>query len=148
MKDVAGAPVSRPDARHPTGQELNLPMAEIITFSIEEPRETRQDLSSLHPEDRDDLDVSVVATSGGGRGSTVPSACADTGSGARESDPTIRYVPCPDATSEAEVETLARIFDFVIRACESREAAETADGSEGEGEAGQGHTEGHAAEKG
>jgi hypothetical protein len=123
-------------------------MAEITTFSIEEPRETRQELSSLHPEDRDGLDVSVVATSGGGRNSTVPSACADTGSGARESDPTIRYVPCPDATSEAEVETLARIYDFVIGAYKSREAAGTANRDEGEQEAGQGHTEGHAPEKG
>src|SRR5215210_4119118 len=40
-----------------------------------------------------------------------------------------------------------QLGDFVIGACESREAAETADGSEGEEEAGQGHTEGHAAVK-
>ena len=48
-----------------------------------------------------------------------------------------------------ELETLTRIYyDFVIGAYKSREAAETADGSEGEEEVGQGHTEGHAAEKG
>jgi hypothetical protein len=122
-------------------------MAESTTFSIEEYRRLRQDLSSLHPENRDSLDVSVAATLGGGRGSTVPSACADSGSGARESDPTIRYVPRLDATSDAEVETLARIYDFVVGAYKSREDAETADRDEGEEAAERDRTEGIASKK-
>jgi hypothetical protein len=123
-------------------------VTESNTFSIEESQGTRQELSSLHPEDRDGLDVSVAATLGRGQSSTVPSACVDTGSGARESEPTIHYIPRPDATSEVEVETLARIYDFVIGAYKSRDAAGTGDRDEAEEEAGQGHIEGRTAEKG
>jgi hypothetical protein len=123
-------------------------MAESTIFSKEKSRETGRHLPSHQPKDRRGPDVSVSAILGGERGSTVPSACADTGSGVRESDPTIHYTPRPNATSEAEIETLAHIYDFAIRAYEKWNAAETEDGHVGEEEAGQGHTQGHAPEKG
>jgi hypothetical protein len=104
-------------------------MAKRTTFSKEEPRGT-----------------SVTATQGGGQGSTIPSACGDTGFGTREIDPTIRYVRRPDVTSEVEVEALGRVYHFVIRACESRQATETADRDKGEEVAERDRTGGTVAE--
>jgi hypothetical protein len=131
-EDVAGAPVSRPDARHPIGQELPLPMSESTTFSNEEARKTGEDLSSFQTKRRQRRDISVAAISGEERGSTTPSACAAAVSETQIGGPNVRYVQHPGITREAEVETLAHIYDFVIRAYEKRNAAETDNGSEGE----------------
>jgi hypothetical protein len=120
-------------------------MTESTTFPKEETRGIRQDLSSLHLDDRDGLDASMSATSGGGRGLTVPSACVEAGCGARESDPTIHFGLRPDATSE--VETLARIYDFVIGAYKSRQAVETANRDKGEEAAAHNRAEGISPEK-
>jgi hypothetical protein len=107
-------------------------MPESTTFSNEEARKTGEYLSSLQAKRGQRPDISMAAISGGGRSSTTPSVCAAARSEAREGDPNVRYIQRADTTVEAEVETLAHIYDFVIRAYEKRNAAETDNGSEGE----------------
>ena len=63
--------------------------------------------------------------------------------------PRISYMPHPEATPEGEVVALAAVYQFLLDTASRRiKGAETADRDEGEEEAGQGHAEGHAPEKG
>ena len=63
--------------------------------------------------------------------------------------PRISYMPHPDATPEGEVVALAAVYQILLDTASRRtKGVETADRDEGEQEAGQGHTEGHAPEKG
>ena len=67
------------------------------------------------------------------------------------SPPRIVYFPHPNVTPETEVEVLANIYRFAIRAYEERKAAEKHDGDEG-GEGAEaiehGRTEGILSEEG
>ena len=122
-------------------------MPESTTFSNEEAQTTGEDLSSFQAKRGQRPDISVAAISGEERGSTTPSVCAAAVSEAQVGGPDVRYVQRADTAVEAEVETLAHIYDFVIRAYEKWNAAETEDGHVGEEAAEHGHAEGVAPEK-